>query len=740
MADSYLGIENTSTPSQIGNVIPPVEAPAPYPTQVIIQSGNTIQMEPGTTTPTSVTIATMPAITSLNNKTFDIEYLNNLTTITGNLTVQNQTTLQQDLNVTGDTSTAALYVTNNISANTANLKGISINPHNTAPFTDSIVLNQNIEVGVSDNGTYNALDAPDITLYPKNFSIGGILSVPPYPARTIELFGIEIPITATVNINMAAPLITIEGVDTNIVGILSVVGDTNVAGILSVEGDSTLNGATQITGATTINGGTTITGTTAITGGTTITGATLVTGAFTVAGLTSAVGFGTLVPPAPVLSFTVVSAGPASITASALNVIAADSIFTGGLRQTGVGNINFGGKLFVTDISGVSTINGVAYPPPNGGGAAAWSTFPATQNVTIPSAYTLLTNTLQGNGNATTSTINVNSPLNMGNLPLLTTNKISSGNNAGFVLEANTLSITGFNNAPVNVSFNAGKLTGVSQINGAAYPPPVTPPSQWALYNAVQNVTIPSPLGLLTNNIGPASGTSIALAGGLNVNSNPITGVTTINGQAYPPPAGNASAWSTYPATAPVNMALNTLTNVASINGVSVPTPLISRWASQNVAWNVTIGNGNNLIDTTFNGITQPAFVNILQNPNINMIILTYAINVNNTATNINNADNTSINYTLVTSVNGGSTTSSQSLNGYSVPPVAIYLNNITTNGTHTIQFYLTRGIDFSSTVASVQWKLYGYPTFNRVLNVNTNGNDVTSNAFQTTCTAFGLM
>jgi len=576
--------------------------PEPYPTQVIVQSGDTIRMEPGNTTPTSVTIDTMPAILSLRNKTFDIEYLNNVTTITGDLKVN------EDLTVTGDIAVSDVYVTNNISANTANLQGIRINPHNTAPFSDNIVLNQNIEVGVSDNGTYNALDAPDITLYPKNFTVGGLLPTP-YPARFIELVGIETTITSTVNTNLAAPLITIEAVDTNVVGIFSVEGDVNVVGVMGVEGDANIigllsvEGAADVTGALGVQGGGDIAGGLAIqgltnmTGNLSVEGNTVLTGPLTVLGITSAVGFGTVVPPAPINTFTVVSAGPASITSSVFNVAAVESIFTGGLRQTGVGNINFGGKLFVTDISGVSTINGVAYPPPGSGGST-WSQFPATSTVTIPSLYTLLTNTLQGNGNPATSIINVNSPLNMGNLPLQTTNKITSGNNAGFTLEANTLAITGFNNSPVNVSFNAGRLTGVSQINGVAYPPPGTTASGWALYPAVQSVTIPDPYGLSTNRISTAtpSGPLVITGNPVNFANSPITGVTTINGIAYPPPGGGASAWSTYPATQSVDLSGQALTNAVSLRtSISGFNPLtLSASGQMLISGNtVSISSGN---------------------------------------------------------------------------------------------------------------------------------------------------
>ncbi len=590
MADSYLGFLHTTIPAQIGDLVPPPAAEAPYPTQVLTQSGNVIQMAPGSTTPSSVNIQSMPVIVSLLNKTTDIEYAGNTTTITGNLEVD------EDIIATGDVTGQDIMATNNISAITANLQGIRINPHNTAPFTNNIVLNQNIQVGVSDNGTYNALDAPDIELYPKNFSIGGL--VPPYPARTIELVGIEIPITATVNMNIAAPLLTIEAVDTNFIGIVSVEGDVNVVGILGVEGDAnvagllTVEGEANVTGAMTVEGAGNITGGLAVEGGANIAGvvglegATTVTGPFTVVGLTSTAGFGTLIPPAPINSFTVVSAGPASITASALNVAAIESIFTGGLRQTGVGSINFGGQLNVTDISGVATINGAAYPPSN---ASTWSQYAATSTVTIPSQYTLLTNTLQGNGNAGTSTINVNSPLNMGNLTLTTTSKISSLNAAGFQIEANNLSITGYNNAPALVTFNNAALTGVNTINGVAYPPPAQTPSGWALYPAIQTVTIPNPYGLNTNRIGTAtpSGSLNITGNPVNFVNSPITGVTTINGAAYPPPGTNVSTWSTYKATQTVDMSGNALINVSTINGASYPPAVPTILSSFTPVWTV---------------------------------------------------------------------------------------------------------------------------------------------------------
>ena len=580
MADSYLGFLYTTIPAQVGDLVPPPAAEAPYPTQVLTQSGNVIQMAPGSTTPSSVNIQGMPVIVSLLNKTTDIEYAANTTTITGILEVD------EDIIATGDVTGQDIMATNNLSAIDINLTGnININPHNTAPFNNTSYLNTNINIGVSDNGTINLLNAPAVAIYPTSFTVGGVI----YPATLCQMSAGTVSLTATADLNLfSAPgIITLSAI-TPVTGIINLAAGSAVA----IEAPDT-----NVTGQVTIEGGLTVTpglGTGNITSTTLTTGA-VGAGAITCTAITvpgavtqtlGSVSFGTLVPPAPCLSFNVntgfgniLAATTFGIQTPALTLTAAQTQMTGN-TQIG-GTLGVTGRLTVTDISGVATINGAAYPPP-GSAPTTWSQYPATSTVTIPSQYTLLTNTLQGNGNAGTSTINVNSPLNMGNLTLTTTSKISSLNAAGFQIEANNLNITGYNNAPALVTFNNASLTGVtsisgvSTINGVAYPPPAQTPSGWALYPAIQTVTIPNPYGLNTNRIGTAtpSGSLNITGNPVNFVSSPIIGVTTINGAAYPPPGTNVSTWSTYKATQTVDMSGNALINVSTINGVAYPPPI----------------------------------------------------------------------------------------------------------------------------------------------------------------------
>ena len=531
-----------------------------------------------------------------------------------------------------------------------------------------------------------------------------------YPATLIELTSGILNINGVATTTITGATCAINAIATEIGGTLTVAGLTTFTGQQTMNGNTTVNGAMEANGTTTLTGAVFATGTnfTATTGTNTLT-----SGANTI----TAVGTNTITG-----GLNLLTGGVNTYTALQHYFVGDLVDFTSVLTSTCTLRVDTIESSSGMELINVSSINGVVYPPPGSGGT------------TISTFNQLYTSSFKAN-TAQISSISSQQLF------------VSSINGSAYPPTA-TQTISSFNTASVSSLI-------VSSINNAVYPPPATT-SNWANFNAVNNVSVPSPYGVRTNYLSAYTiGQSLAIASPVDLgNTNnlavkTITNVSSINGAVYPPPAGNTSAWATFAATSTIQAGLGmnmgassfgAITNCGSINGVAVPTPLISRWASQNVAYNVTIGNGNNLIDTTFDALTQPAFVNILQNTNINMIILTYAINVNNIASNINNADNTSVNYTLTTSVNGGTTTTSQSLNGYSVPPVAIYLNNITTNGTHTIQFYLTRGIDFSATVNSVQWKLYGYPTFNRVLNVNTNNNNPSTNAFQTTCTAFGLM
>jgi hypothetical protein len=136
-----------------------------------------------------------------------------------------------------------------------------------------------------------------------------------------------------------------------------------------------------------------------------------------------------------------------------------------------------------------------------------------------------------------------------------TTNPVTIDNLTGNLLAADTstLTITGKNNPIgadyyVNISMadtiafdaaGAGSLTGVQSINGAAWPPPTGDASLWSQYPATSALDI--------------SGFNIA-------------NVSTINGVAYPPPSESVGNWSTYPAIQNVDMSGFRLTNVASID------------------------------------------------------------------------------------------------------------------------------------------------------------------------------
>ena len=122
-----------------------------------------------------------------------------------------------------------------------------------------------------------------------------------------------------------------------------------------------------------------------------------------------------------------------------------------------------------------------------------------------------------------------------------------------------------------------GALSGVQSINGAAWPPPTGDASLWSQYPA----------------------TSI-----IDVSGFDISGVTTINGAVYPPAVSTAD-WSTYPAIQNVDISGFDLNNVNNLtmpdNGVIVSAGQLSIFAdlgkNLNIASNgggdVNIGTGN---------------------------------------------------------------------------------------------------------------------------------------------------
>jgi len=123
----------------------------------------------------------------------------------------------------------------------------------------------------------------------------------------------------------------------------------------------------------------------------------------------------------------------------------------------------------------------------------------------------------------------------------------------------------------------AGALSGVKSINGAAWPPPTGDASLWSQYPA----------------------TSVIDASGFD-----ISGVVTINGAVYPPAVSTAD-WSTYPAIQNVDISGFDLNNVNNLtmpdNGIIVSAGQLSIFADSgknlNLASNgggdVNIGTGN---------------------------------------------------------------------------------------------------------------------------------------------------
>lgn len=90
---------------------------------------------------------------------------------------------------------------------------------------------------------------------------------------------------------------------------------------------------------------------------------------------------------------------------------------------------------------------------------------------------------------------------------------------------------------------NAGTITGVVSINGVPYPPPAGLVEDWSTYPAVSIVDL--------------SGQGITACG-------PLSGVSTINGAAYPPVVSSAD-WSQYPALQAVDISGFAVNNIGSI-------------------------------------------------------------------------------------------------------------------------------------------------------------------------------
>jgi hypothetical protein len=520
MSDSYIGFGG-QYPSAIGTTANTGEGIITLSTMAITipVGSDTIKLDYGITVPTTVNINAMPVINSLVNRTTDVFYNgSNLTTIDGNLDVNATLGVASNANINGNADiNGTLNVDGNITMPGAS-QVIEINANNDVGWGDSY-LNTNIYHGDQKGGTTLHATAPDFVSYPHNFTVGGLL----YPATLIDFTSGILTLNGGV-INMLGATLTIQSLA------VALAGTFTVAGLATFNGATFHNGANSFTGVNTMGGATTITGITTITGALTASGTTF----------TATTGANTL------------SAGANTITAVGTNTITGGlNLITGGintytaLQHYFVGDLvdftNFIGstcKLKVDTIQSgigmelinVSSINGIAYPPPSSG--AVVSTF-----------NQLYTSSFKAN-TAQISSISSQQLF------------ISSINGLAYPPPVSSVStISSFNTASVSSLF-------VSSINNAVYPPPAGNTSSWASFPAVSTIQVPSPLGIRTNNLSAytvGAGANINVASGLAMASGQLlsapqlVNVSTINNSAYPPPAGNVSAWATFLATSSIN-------------------------------------------------------------------------------------------------------------------------------------------------------------------------------------------
>jgi hypothetical protein len=343
-------------------------------------------------------------------------------------------------------------------------------------------------------------------------------------------------------------------------------GDLNVNAITTLTGASFINGACAITGAMTASGGVAISGGLGVTGVTTFngsitqsvggiatsnitdyanTGLTInPTGNMALVNLSSINGVayipGTNTPWYSITALTDVDMGTKNINdCSALTsplvagsnlaitspIGAVDitgsqavNIFgSGGVNiATGSGSIatditsplNVGGNLAIlgSTITGVSTINGVAY----GGSASGWANFPALNNVN-----------LAGSNINNVKTINVEPGQNFSLVNALTATNIQGGSqlNLNAVANGANVVVSAGTGGSVRVQsplvLTASTIVGVSSINGAVYPPAGGTP--WYNVPAGGNVDMVNfNLANVGNITSPFGDTSFIVGGGLS--------------------------------------------------------------------------------------------------------------------------------------------------------------------------------------------------------------------------------
>ena len=577
MADSYQGFQGTN-PSAIGSTATSGNGAIVYlSTMEISANVNNLILSPGNTTPTNVNIANLPVINSLVNRTTDVFYNgSNLTTIDGNFDVNLNLGVASNANINGNVDiNGTLNVDGNITMPTAG-QYIELNPANNTGWGNTF-LNTNIYQGFKKGGGGFNLTAPEFVSYPTTFTVGGLL----YPATLIELTSGILNINGVATTTITGATCAINAVATEIGGTLTVLGLTTFTGQQTMNGNTTVNGAMEATGTTTLTGAVFATGTnfTATTGTNTLT-----SGANTI----TAVGTNTITG-----GINLLTGGLNTYTALQHYFVGDIVDFTSVLTSTCKLRVDTIESSSGMELINVSSINGAVYPPPGSGGTVIstfnqlyTSSFKAnTAQISSISSQQLYTSSFKAN-TAQISSISSQqlfvSSINGSVYPPVATQTISS---------FNTASISSLN---------------VSSINNAVYPPPNTAPSLWANYPASSNVIVPGTYGIQTDKISaytlPSPGQIQMLSpiimgnntiftknidstysAGINLNINSefttlgytvagfsrpptlninngfitncssITGVSSINGAVYPPPAGNVSAWATFSATSSIN-------------------------------------------------------------------------------------------------------------------------------------------------------------------------------------------
>lgn len=226
-----------------------------------------------------------------------------------------------------------------------------------------------------------------------------------------------------------------------------------------------------------------------------------------------------------------------------------------------------------------------------------WSYYPAISTLNMANnniingdritSGSTVTQWLDLDGNVLTTASGPFAELLLNGVPIATVSDIKDVADWSFYPQISTVfgnnnDYLGLNSISTN-TITANNLN-VSTINNTVYPPPI-PISQWVS-------TATSDLDMVNYNIGVST----------------ITGLSTINGLAYPPASQFIST-----ATSALNMGsypiyVSSLLNVSSINGTVFPGPMadVSQWATYPASTDVSLPNRNLNVTSANPGVLYP--------------------------------------------------------------------------------------------------------------------------------------